>query len=137
MRMVRRDRRGQAMLIAILSISGAILGATTLAGLLMLYQIRATTDTVNSAKAIFAADSGVNWSLYVYFKGTLPLPGSPAGTLSNGATMIVTCTDGSNVQVPCDNSGATPANAAISKGVSLNARRAFSLGLTNATMTLP
>ena len=53
---------GQAMIIAILSLGGAILGATTLAGFLLLYNIRATTNSVNSAKAIFAADAGLNWA---------------------------------------------------------------------------
>jgi hypothetical protein len=57
-------RSGQAMLIAVLSLGGAILGATTVAGLLTLYQIRATTDTANSAKAIFAADTGTEWALF-------------------------------------------------------------------------
>ena len=66
------------MLIAVLTLGGAILGATTLAGLLMLYQIRATTDTENSAKAIFAADAGVNWALYSYFDPPLGvMPGTP------------------------------------------------------------
>jgi hypothetical protein len=43
------SRSGQAMLIAVLALGGAILGATTVAGLLTLYQIRATTDTARAA----------------------------------------------------------------------------------------
>jgi hypothetical protein len=73
-------RSGQAMLIAILTLGGAILGATSLAGLLLLYQIRATTDSANSAKAIFAADSGVNWALYSFFEP--PASGQPGSPLS-------------------------------------------------------
>lgn len=56
------------MLITVLALSGTILGATAIAGLLMLYQIRQTTDAVNSAKAIYAADSGIEWRLYRFFK---------------------------------------------------------------------
>ncbi|MDO8430221.1 MAG: hypothetical protein Q7S73_02540 [bacterium] len=59
---------GQVMLITVLALSGTILGATTIAGLLMLYQIRQATDVVNSTKAIFAADSGFEWRLYKFYK---------------------------------------------------------------------
>ena len=57
------------MLIAVLALGGAILGATAVAGLMTLYQIRAATDTANSAKAIFAADAGTEWALFNYYCG--------------------------------------------------------------------
>ena len=60
-------RRGQVMIITILVLGGAILSATTIAGLLMLYQIRQTTDIANSGRAIYAADAGIEWSLYNWF----------------------------------------------------------------------
>lgn len=60
-------RSGQVMIITILVLGGAILSATTIAGLLMLYQIRQTTDIANSGKAIYAADAGIEWSLYNWF----------------------------------------------------------------------
>ncbi len=93
-----RRRSGQVMIITILVLGGAILSATTIAGLLMLYQIRQTTDIANSGKAIYAADAGIEWALYTWFctpsKGNcgIPLPsgaGKPAATLSNGATIVV------------------------------------------------
>ena len=72
---VQNKRSGQAMLIAVLSLGGAILGATAIAGFLTLYQIRTTADTENSAKAIFAADAGVEWSQFEYYTGTtIPSP---------------------------------------------------------------
>lgn len=52
------------MLLTVLLISGTILGATTIAGLLMLYQIRQATNVGYSLQALFAADSGVEWKLY-------------------------------------------------------------------------
>lgn len=120
------------MLIAVLSLGGAMLAATTIAGLLMLYQIRASTDSENSAKAIFAADTGVNWALYSFYK---PPQGSVVGTLSNGATVLVICYDHTGtVTVACDD---TIAKTAITKGTSLNSRRAFFLDIANATATLP
>lgn len=56
------------MLITVLVLTGTILGATTIAGLLTLYQLRQATDVVNSTKAVFAADSGLEWRLYKFFK---------------------------------------------------------------------
>lgn len=52
------------MLLAVLLISGTILGATTIAGLLMLYQLRQATNVGYSLQALFAADSGLEWKLY-------------------------------------------------------------------------
>jgi len=131
-----RDRRsGQALLIAVLALGGAILGATSIAGLLMLYQIRATTDTESSAKAIFAADSGVEWALYSFFKP--PQPALP--TFANGAAVTVICSDNGtppNQLVACDGSAGAP-ESAISKGTYLSARRAFFVDLASATGTLP
>jgi hypothetical protein len=136
-------RNGQAMLIAILTLGGAILGATSIAGLLLLYQIRSTTDTENSAKAIFAADSGVNWALYAYFNS--PEGNAPAQpTLAGGVTQNTTCyaADGT-VLGACDdydNAQATPpatTSYAIAEGLSNGARRAFWVGLATATGTVP
>lgn len=126
-----KNVRGQAMLIVVLVLGGAILGATTIAGTLMLYQIRATNDAANSAKAIFAADSGVEWALYSFFNP----PAGPLPTFSNGASLTVNCYDASNATVSCDLAGTTV--VAISKGTSFNSSRAFSLNFTAATTTYP
>ncbi len=126
-------RRGQAMLIATLSLGGAILGATTIAGLLMLYQIRGTTDSANSAKAIFAADAGVEWALYSYFNPPQP----PLPMFSNGVTVEVVCSDASSTPLSaCDGSAGVP-ETAITKGTSASSRRAFLINMTVATTTLP
>lgn len=60
--------KGQVMLITVLALGGTILGATTIAGLMILYQLKQTNDLINSNKAIFAADSGIEWRLYKFFK---------------------------------------------------------------------
>ena len=60
--------KGQVMLLTVLVIGGLLLGASAIAGLMMVYQIRQSSDVVNSTKAIFAADSGVEWELYRMFK---------------------------------------------------------------------
>jgi hypothetical protein len=129
-------RRGQAMLIATLSLGGAILSATSIAGLLLMYQIRSTTDSANSAKAIFAADAGVEWSLYSYFNP----PEGPLPTFGNGAVASTTCYDGNNTLLSyCDDLENAPATTsyAISEGLAGGTRRAFLLDLSTATGTLP
>ena len=140
------ERSGQALLIAILTLSGAILGVTALAGLLMLYQSRSATDSRDSAKAVFAADTGINWALYSYFtkpyqQGPMPgkaNPGIPAGgQLSDGTTITVTCLDGANPpnEVTCAN--APNKTSVLSEGEMNGSRRAFEYDLADATSTLP
>jgi hypothetical protein len=131
--MKNNTKQGQAMLVAVLSIGGAILGATTVAGLLMLYQIRSTSDAANSAKAIFAADSGLEWSLYAYFNSST-VPALPTA-LGNGSTIQVTCYDDTGVNVVACT--APSSSVAISEGVSLYSARAFFLDFNSATTTYP
>ncbi|TRZ65014.1 MAG: hypothetical protein D4Q79_00265, partial [Spirochaetia bacterium] len=64
-----RATRGQAMLLTVLVLGASILGVSTIAGYLTLLKIRAASDTANSTKAIFAADTGIEWELYKQFKG--------------------------------------------------------------------
>ena len=93
------------MLLSVLAISGTFLAVSAIAGLLMIYQIRRTTDFANSAKAIFAADAGVEAILYNKFNGncipsdpSCPVqnpPGTPIAPsqsrLGNGAVVILEC----------------------------------------------
>ena len=144
--MKNKMRQGQALLLTVLALGGAILGATTIAGLLMLNQIRATTDSAHSASAIFAADSGAEWALFDFFCNVTSTSdpnsrcinpqaeGQPTSTFANGVTAEVTCYDDTNAVASC-NSVAT-ANYAISVGNSLNSKRAFFQGLSGATSTL-
>lgn len=126
-------RSGQAMLIAVLSLGGAILGATAIAGFLTLYQIRTTADTENSAKAIFAADAGVEWAQYDYFTGT----NTPQPTFTNGASVTINCYNGASglsATTPCNDPST---QSAISTGVSLSSERAFFLGLAPSQPLYP
>ncbi len=102
------------MILTILALGGTILAGTTIAGLLVVYQIRQTTDLANSAKAIFAADSGIEWGLYQYFQCSQSSPPPECNSanptshvnppvFSNGAnvTVTITCYDQANNQVLC------------------------------------
>jgi hypothetical protein len=141
-------RSGQALIIAVLSLGGAILGATTIAGLLTIYQIRATTDSENSAKSIFAADAGVNLALFDFYCSTdgpggrcpsvtpdvSDYPGTP---FSNGATTTLNCYEAPDASGPTTFCSDPNTEAAISTGVSLGSERAFFLGLYGSTTTYP
>lgn len=85
------------MILTVLTLGGALLGATTIAGLLMLYQVRQGADVGQSAKAVFAADAGIEWGLYNLLCQTdptrtpCPIPDLPE--FSNGASVEVRCLD--------------------------------------------
>lgn len=97
------SERGQALLVTMLYVSGLILSATAIAGLLVTYQIRQAVDAATSAQAIMAADAAIERSLYCYFfelrSGEQEVSRcNQAGTLGNGATysstLSGTVTDG-------------------------------------------
>jgi hypothetical protein len=128
----RKTKEGQAMILAVLALGGTMLGATAIAGFLMLYQIREASDFESSAKAVFAADAGTEWALYSYFN---PPAGQPLGTLSNGAAVQVTCYDSTGINVvACD--ATNTATEAISKGSADDAKRAFLVEFVGATSTV-
>ena len=109
------------MILTVLVLGGTILGATTIAGLLTVYQIRQTTDLGNSAKAIFAADTGIEWGLYQFFKPTGP---ASLPVLSNGSIVRIICSNSLGTVVLC----ADPSVSSIrTVGTSLKASRALQL----------
>lgn len=114
------------MILTILVLGGALLVGTTVAGLLVVYQIRQSADLAGSAKAVFAADSGIEWGLYQFFKP--PASGQPPALPSflNGASVTVTCTTSARVTVAC-----TDASVAFIRAVgrSGNINRAFEQAL--------
>jgi len=109
--------RGQVILLTVLVLAGSMLGASVIAGYLMLLKIRASSDITNSARAIFAADAGVEWELYKQIKD----PGYPKPSLSNGAEF----TTYQNEQM------------IKSIGESSGVFRAFEMNYTLATTTVP
>jgi len=57
-------RKGQLMLITVLVLGGAIIGASLIAGFLTTRSIRQSGLAADSARAIFAADAGLERLLY-------------------------------------------------------------------------
>ncbi len=104
------------MLLTAVLISGIVLSATSLAGLLTIYQLRQVTDVTNSTKAIFAADAGIEWELYKNFKDKT----APAPQFTNGAS-FQTFPDPSNLGL------------VISVGNSGRSNRAFQINFNTLT----
>ncbi len=52
------------MLLTVMLLSGTILGATAIAGMLTVYQVRQASSATDSMRALYAADSGIEWELY-------------------------------------------------------------------------
>ena len=58
---------GQAMLIIVMILGASMLGVATIAGYISLQKIKSSTEISDSTKAIYAADSAVEWCLYNKF----------------------------------------------------------------------
>ncbi len=86
------------MIISVITLGGMLLGSAGIAGLLMSYQIRSANDAVNSAKAFFAADAGVEASGYCLNK--LATPTTPCDNSVLGPfVQSLTFSDSPNVYV--------------------------------------
>lgn len=81
------------MLLSVLIISGAILGATAIAGLLMLNQVRQATNVSLSTQALFAADTGIEWELFKLFKPDILADNPDLEPKMENNTCIYTSTD--------------------------------------------
>lgn len=56
------------MLLTVVILSGVFLAITAISGYLTLTQLRLATAASDSTRAIFAADTGVEWELYRHFR---------------------------------------------------------------------
>lgn len=120
------------MLLSMLILGGILLGASTLAGLLMLYQFRQASNVGESTQALFAADAGMEWGLYCVIKVR------PAGSCNSIPRPAFT--NGANFTVAFYPSTSTPRDGYTSMrsvGISGRTSRAFELFIEGATTTLP
>lgn len=127
------------MILATLAIGGTILGVTTIAGLITLYQIRQSTDLANSTHAIFAADAGIEFGLYNFFQTSTASQISDNGFVIDpgGTSFAVACLNDAESDVDCGIAGNSSATALKSVGVYRDANRAFLIFLDAATSTFP
>ena len=116
-------------MLTVLTLGGALLGATTIAGLLMLYQVRQGAEVNQSARALFAADSGIELGLYNLLcpedPSKQPCPINEPPTFGNGASVEMHCLNDAGEEVPQCDSATTVTIKSL--GRSGNVARAFCL----------
>lgn len=76
----------------VLILGSTMLGVASIAGYVSLQEIRSSIDIVDSTKAIYAADSGVDWCFYQKFgpTGSSTTPCVTNYNLGNGSSVSVT-----------------------------------------------
>ena len=63
-----KKNKGQVMLLSIMIIGTSIMVVTIIAGYLIVQRLRFSSNMADSAKAVFAADAGIECELYRIFK---------------------------------------------------------------------
>jgi hypothetical protein len=58
------NQQGQVMILSAFVITLSLITVTAISGIIMTFQLRQTSDVENSAKAFYAADTGVEWRMY-------------------------------------------------------------------------
>ena len=116
---MQKKEQGQVMLMTTLILSSTLLAATTLAGLLMIYQVRQSGNATRSAEALYAADAGIEAELYRFYQNACS---ESIPTLDNGAQIDTQVT-----RQPNDDGGQDI--VIKSTGSSNRNARAFSLNL--------
>ena len=119
------------MLLAVGLIGASILTATTIAGYLMLQRIRTASNFVDSTKAIFAADAGIECELYKY---NFSDPARPKNI--NCATLSFEDKKTSIKTSVVKDASSTP-QYIKSIGTSNKSSRAFMMSIIGATSILP
>ncbi len=111
------------MLLSIITLGAIMLGATAVSGFLVIYQLRMSSDAADSAKAIFAADTGIEWGIYQFSK---PSSTAPVPVLPNRTFFDLACYDSFSNNVPCTYPSVSTIRSSGRSGI---ANRAFELGL--------
>lgn len=73
-----KKQNGQVLLITVLIMMSTFALAIAIGGM-VLYELRSMINTNESVKAIYAAESGIEWQLFTTNKGNTDLP-----TMTNG-----------------------------------------------------
>ena len=107
------SQKGQAILLSVIIMGSILLSVTTIAGYLSIQKVRVSRDIVNSGKAIYAADAGIEKELYREFVGPVDDP-----SFSNGASHTTTRSPSGNT------------TSIRSVGTAGNSSRAFKLDIT-------
>lgn len=61
-------QRGQSMILTVMVLSSAVLALSAIGGYMMLLRLRINSDIVNTTKAIYVADAGIECEAYNQFQ---------------------------------------------------------------------
>ncbi len=89
-----KNNKGQAILITILILSATFLIAMLLGGL-VLYELRSMIFTGESIKALYAAESGLEWGLYAKIKDST----TPRPSMSNDTSFNVSIIEDGSITI--------------------------------------
>ncbi len=89
------NERGAALLITLL-LSGVLLSIALALSAIFIPKVRVSAESKKSVTAIYAADSAIEWCIYVNRQTAIPLP-----TMGNGATFINADTGVTPVAADC------------------------------------
>ncbi|AKM78204.1 MAG: hypothetical protein UY31_C0013G0013 [Candidatus Wolfebacteria bacterium GW2011_GWE1_48_7] len=116
-------RTGQSMILTVLVLSSAVLALSAIGGYMMLIRLRINSDIVNTTKAIYIADAGLECEAYNQFQladidcNDIPYNAFPhtSGVVDPRASYVSEYTAG-------------PPSYMLSKGSYRSASRSFRLG---------
>src|SRR5947209_6132286 len=80
MKNIIHGSNGQMMLVVTMTLGSLLLASAGIASLLLIYQVRDANDSINSQKAFFAADAGIENESFIHFcqiKGYTACPKNP------------------------------------------------------------
>ena len=87
---VIQDNKGQVMIMSTILIGGALLAATAIAGYMLFFQIRQAGDAVQSVASFYAADAGIEATLFCYYNTfTDPVTKVEDACKKNGSTFVL------------------------------------------------
>ncbi len=94
---IKQNTSGQAILIVVVFMGAIMVGISVISGYLLTQRLKTSVDIINSTKAIYAADAGIEAQLYDIFKNggadTTDPKTLPATSVSGGASYDARRTD--------------------------------------------
>ncbi len=120
--------KGQTIILIVVMMGGILLTATTIAGLLMFYQVQQSNDFSKSTQAVYAADAGLERAIYYYYNDYQYDPDNPcypmeqACSVPEGIPFTTNSSYEAKMVIPPSGSG-SDVNVFISTGENEEARR--------------
>ena len=130
-----KNNKGQIMMLSVLMIGTSILVFSSIAGYLMLQRLRAASNSVDSTKAIFAADSGIECGLYAVNFASTTNPRSVECNTDSSTSTLKFDDDHISVAAQANYSDSGVITSIKSIGTASKSNRAFLISINQSTST--